>query len=219
MGAKMTDDNRVLIAVLLDRSGSMSSIKTDTEGGFAAFIDKQRGLDRDVRVTLAQFDTEYDVVYTERALAEVPPLVLDPRGSTALYDAVGRLVSDVGAELAATPAEERPGTVIVVVLTDGHENASAEWTHEAVRKAICRQETEYAWTFVFLGANMDAVQIGQKLGFSADRSMTYVATPEGVDAAFAASGAYVARRTMAAPEATGAGFSDEDRVGAMGKGT
>ena len=104
----MTDDNRVLIAVLLDRSGSMSSIKTDTEGGFAAFIDKQRGLDRDVRVTLAQFDTEYDVVYTERALAEVPPLVLDPRGATALYDAVGRLVSDVGAELAAKPARGAP---------------------------------------------------------------------------------------------------------------
>ena len=139
-GEKMTDDNRVLIAVLLDRSGSMSSIKTDTEGGFAAFIDQQRGLNRDVRVTLAQFDTEYDVVYADRPLADVPPLALEPRGATALYDAIGRLVSDVGAELAAQPEEERPGAVIVVVLTDGHENSSREWTHRpSVRRSAGRK--------------------------------------------------------------------------------
>ncbi len=175
----MTDPNRVLIAMLVDRSGSMSSIKFDTEGGFDAFVDEQRGLDRDVRVTLAQFDTEYQIVYSDRPLAEVPPLALEPRGATALYDSVGRLVTDVGAALAAKPEHERPGTVIVVVLTDGHENSSLEWSHAAVNAAITRQENEYSWTFVFLGANMDAVHIGQRLGFSADRSLTYATTSGG----------------------------------------
>ena len=213
----MTDDRRALIAMLLDRSGSMQSIKSDTEGGFDAFIGQQRGLDLDVRVTLAQFDTEYEVVYADRPLAEVPALDLQPRGMTALYDSLGRLITDVGAELSAKPEDERPGSVVVVVMTDGHENSSREWSHEAVRSVITQQETDYAWTFVFLGANMDAVEIGQQLGFAADRSMTYAASPAGVGAAFRATGAYVAREMAAPSGARAAGFSDADRSAAMGK--
>lgn len=216
----MTDGNRVLIAVLLDRSGSMSAIKSDTEGGFATFIDQQRGVDRDVRVTLAQFDTRYEVVYANCALADVPPLELLPRGGTALYDAVGRLVTDVGAELEATPEQQRPGTVIVVVLTDGHENSSEEWTHAAVKKLIGRQEAEYSWTFVFLGANMDAVEIGEQMGFAPDRSMTYTADAAGVGQAWQSTSAYVVRRSMAScQEEVVAGFSDEDRAAAVGEGS
>lgn len=213
----MTDPQRSLIAVLLDRSGSMETIKADTEGGFNAFIDKQRGQSADVRVTLAQFDTHYDVVYANRPIDEVPPLDLQPRGMTALYDAVGRLITDVGAELAAKPDHERPGHVVIVVLTDGHENSSREWTHDAVSAAIRRQEGEYSWDFVFLGANMDAVAIGQQLGFAADRSLTYAASGEGVNAAFSASGEYVSRRLAAPAGAAVAGFSDEDRRAARGK--
>ena len=213
----MTDANRALIAMLLDRSGSMEAIKSDTEGGFTAFIEQQRGMGLDIRVTLAQFDTEYEVVYANRPLAEVPPLDLRPRGATALYDAIGRLVTDVGAELAGLPEEHRPGTVIVVVMTDGHENSSQEWSHQAVRQVITRQETDYAWTFVFLGANIDAVEIGQQLGFAADRSMTYAPTSGGVDATFAAAGAYVGREMAAPVGSRAAGFSDEDRAAAMGR--
>ena len=157
----MTDPQRALIAVLLDRSGSMESIKTDTEGGFDAFIAEQRKESLDIRVTLAQFDTEYDVVYANRPVSDVPPLELQPRGMTALYDAVGRLVTDVGAELAALPDEERPARVTVVVLTDGHENSSREWTHKAVGKAIRRQERDYAWDFVFLAPDRLADKIGR----------------------------------------------------------
>lgn len=213
----MTDPQRALIAVLLDRSGSMESIKSDTEGGFNAFIAEQRTQPLDIRVTLAQFDTAYDVVYANRPAADVPPLQLQPRGATALYDAVGRLITDVGAELAVLPEEQRPARVTVVVLTDGHENSSKEWTHDAVSKAIARQERDYSWDFVFLGANMDAVAIGQRMGFAADRSMTYAADGQGVDAAWAATTNYVSRRNSAPAGAAVAGFSPEQRAAARGE--
>jgi hypothetical protein len=213
----MTDPQRTLIAVLLDRSGSMETIRSDTEGGFNAFIDQQRAQSGDTRVTLAQFDTHFDVVYAHRPIAEVPPLDLQPRGMTALYDAVGRLITDVGADLAARPEHERPGNVVIVVLTDGLENSSKEWTHDAVSAAIRRQESEYSWDFVFLGANMDAVEIGQRLGFSADKSITYAASSAGVAGVFASTADYVSRKMAAAPGSTVAGFSDKDRRAAKGQ--
>jgi hypothetical protein len=212
----MTNSQRSLVAVLLDRSGSMESIKSDTEGGFNAFIDAQRGAQLDIRITLAQFDTEYDVVYANRPVADVPPLELQPRGMTALYDALGKLITDVGAELAALPENERPGRITIVVLTDGHENSSKEWSHKAVNEAIRRQEQDYAWEFVFLGANMDAVAIGQQLGFAADRSMTYATDGDGVGSTWAATTAYVARRNAAPAGSRVDGFSDAERAAARG---
>ncbi|MFC4124351.1 vWA domain-containing protein [Nocardia rhizosphaerae] len=207
----MTDSQRTLIAVLLDRSGSMQSIKADTEGGLAAFFEQQREVPKRVEVTLAQFDTTYEVVYTNRPLAEVPPPNLVPRGGTALYDAVGKLVTDVGAELAARPEHERPGTVIVVVLTDGHENSSREWTNEAVRSLIEQQEDQYDWTFLFLGANMDAVAIGTSLGIAPGQAITYAASPAGVAGAFGAAAGYARRTQAAAPGAPRGTFTDEER--------
>jgi hypothetical protein len=213
----MTDPRKALIAVLLDRSGSMESIKSDTEGGFNAFIAEQRKQPGEVNVTLAQFDTEYEVVYANKSVGDVPRLDLQPRGGTALYDSLGRLITDVGAALAATQDDDRPGKVIVVVMTDGHENSSTEWTHDAVSSVIRRQERDYSWEFVFLGANMDAVAIGQQLGFAADRSMTYVTTGVGVASAFAANSDLVSR-LRAAPAGTRAdGFSEAERAAAKGE--
>lgn len=207
----MTNAELTLIAILLDRSGSMQSIKADTEGGFAAYIEQQRAVPKTIAVTLAQFDTEYELVYANRPIAEVPPLELLPRGGTALYDAVGRLVTDVGAELAARPEQERPGTVIVVVLTDGHENSSREWTNDAVRKLIQQQEQDYNWTFLFLGANMDAVAIGTGMGIAPGQAITYAAAPAGVRGAFDAAAAYSGRAQAAAPGAPRPAFTEEER--------
>jgi hypothetical protein len=212
----MTDSQRTLIAVLLDRSGSMESIKSDTEGGFNALIDEQRQQPGQARVTLAQFDTDYEVVYANRPIGDVARLQLQPRGMTALYDSVGRLITDVGAELAAMPEPDRPGKVVVVVMTDGHENSSREWTHDAVSKAIKRQESEYSWDFVFLGANMDAVAVGQQLGFAADRSATYAATGEGVQRAYEMTSRQVSRLRAAPAGVRAEGFSDAEREAAQG---
>ena len=212
----MPDPQRTLIAVLLDRSGSMEAIKSDTEGGFNAFIGEQRTQPGEARVMLAQFHTRYDVVYANRPIADVPPLALQPRGGTALLDGVGRLITDVGAELAAQDEAERPGHVIVVVMTDGYENSSVEWTLDAVSAVIKRQEREYSWDFVFLGANIDAVAVGQGMGFAADKSLTYAATGGGVASAMSSTTAYVSRKRSAPQAAPVLGFSDEDRAGARG---
>ncbi|TCK01174.1 vWA domain-containing protein [Nocardia alba] len=194
----MTDSDRTLIAVLLDRSGSMQTIKADTEGGLAAYFEQQRSVPKKIEVTLAQFDTTYDVVYANVPLAQVPAPSLQPRGGTALYDALGKLVTSVGSELAERPEHERPGTVIVVVLTDGHENSSREWTHAAVKSLITQQQDVYNWTFVFLGANMDAVEVGSNLGFDPGSAITYAPVAGGVRGAFDALAAYSAR-AQAAP--------------------
>jgi hypothetical protein len=213
----MTDPRKALIAVLLDRSGSMESIKSDTEGGFNAFIAEQRKQPGEVNVTLAQFDTEYEVVYANKSVGDVPRLDLQPRGGTALYDSLGRLITDVGAALAATQEDDRPAKVIVVVMTDGHENSSTEWTHDAVSSVIRRQERDYSWEFVFLGANMDAVAIGQQLGFAADRSMTYATTGAGVASAFAANSDLVSRLRAAPAGMRVDGFSEAERAAAKGE--
>jgi hypothetical protein len=169
----MTRSDLTHIYFLLDRSGSMQSIKTDTEGGFAAFVDEQRQAAGDCRVTLAQFDHEYDVVYSGVPVAAVPPLALQPRGRTALLDAMGRLVTDAGAELAAVPENERPGTVIVAVMTDGLENASREWTHAGIKSLVEQQTSAYSWQFLYMGADQDAIEVGTQLGVDARYAVTY----------------------------------------------
>ncbi|HIT75270.1 MAG TPA: VWA domain-containing protein [Candidatus Avipropionibacterium avicola] len=170
----MTRSDLTHIYFLLDRSGSMQSIKTDTEGGFDAFLDEQRAdTTGECRVTLAQFDNEYEVVYADRLLADVPPLQLAPRGSTALLDSLGRLITDAGAKLAALPEDQRPGTVVVAVMTDGHENSSREWTHPAIKSLVEQQTNDYHWQFLYMGADQDAVEVGTSIGVAAGHSVTY----------------------------------------------
>ena len=169
----MTRSDLTHLYLLLDRSGSMQSIKTDTEGGFSAFVDEQRKAPGECRVTLAQFDHEYDVVYADRPLADVPALDLQPRGSTALLDAMGRTITEAGAKLDALKEDERPGTVIVAIMTDGYENASQEWTHPAIKALVEQQTNDYAWQFLYMGADQDAIEVGMSLGVAAANSVTY----------------------------------------------
>ena len=169
----MTDPNLTHLYFLLDRSGSMQSIKDDTEGGFDAFIGEQRTQPGRCRVTLAQFDDQYEEVFRDRAVADVPPLHLQPRGSTALLDSIGRLVGEAGARLAALTEDQRPGVVIVGIMTDGHENASRELGHAQVKAMIERQTKDYGWQFLYMGADQDAIEVGSSIGVSAANSMTY----------------------------------------------
>ena len=165
----MTRSDLTHVYFLLDRSGSMQSIKSDIEGGFAAFVDEQRGAG-ECRVTLAQFDNDYEVVYADRPIADVPPLDLQPRNMTALHDAMGRLITDAGATLAALPEDQRPGTVIVAIMTDGLENASQEWTRPAIKALVEQQTSQFGWQFLYMGADQDAVEVGASLGVAARAS-------------------------------------------------
>ena len=208
----------MLVAALLDRSGSMQSIADDTRGGFDAFIAKERQQTGTTLVTLAQFDDEYESVYQNTPIDRVPPLTLEPRGTTALLDAIGRFITEIGSGLAALPEHDRPGEVTVVVLTDGHENASREWTKDAVKQLISQQEGTYGWDFVFLGANIDAIDIGTDLGFSAGKSLTYEASSAGVVGAFASVSIYNARkRSRGDKSAKDITFDEADRQRAQGQ--
>lgn len=148
------------IVVVLDRSGSMSNMVTDAKGGFATMIEEQKKLGQDCLVTLVQFDDQHEMVYGRKKITEVPPLELVPRGSTALLDAIGRTIHQVEAGLKMDPYRK----VIFVIITDGQENASVEFNLGQVRKLI---EGQKDWSFLFLGANIDAFAEGGLLGIDA----------------------------------------------------
>jgi hypothetical protein len=169
----MSNQNLTLIVFLLDRSGSMQSIKSDVIGGFDAFLTEQRAADGDCRVTLAQFDNEYEVVYRSVPLSDVPPLELNPRNSTALLDSMGKLITDTAAEIDALTEDDKPGSVIVAIMTDGMENASSEWRRPDIKALVEQQTNQFAWEFLYMGADQDAVEVGKDLGVKAEQAITY----------------------------------------------
>lgn len=180
-------DDYTHIAIILDRSGSMNSIKDDTIGGFNQFIEAQQKEDGKATVTLAQFDTEYELVEDFTDLGEVPLLTEEtfvPRSMTALQDALGRTINSVGAQLAALEEDERPSKVLICVMTDGMENASREFSPDEVKKMVEHQTEAFKWEFVFIGANQDAVITSGQLGFEAGKTMTYAANAKGTKGAY-----------------------------------
>ncbi|OMC38969.1 hypothetical protein A5740_02695 [Mycobacterium sp. GA-1841] len=151
----------------------MQSIKSDVIGGFHAFLSEQRDADGQCAVTLAQFNNGYEVVYQGIPLEHVPPLELSPRGGTALLDSMGKLITDTAAEIEALPEDDKPGTVVVAIMTDGHENASHEWHRPAIKALVEQQTNDHGWEFLYMGADQDAVEVGQGLGVKAEQSVTY----------------------------------------------
>lgn len=169
----MTDPNLTHVTVVLDRSGSMGAIESDTVGGYNAFIDTQRKVPGKCGVTLIRFNDLSHEDYTAD-VATVPKLLaLEPHGNTALHDAICMAIDSLGAQLAAMPEPSRPGKVVFVILTDGHENASRKFHAQDVKARIQRQEREYGWQFVYLGANQDAILVGESMGIRAANSVSY----------------------------------------------
>lgn len=198
-------NNSCEIALILDRSGSMESIKTDTIGGFNKFLDSQKRVDGKCRISLYQFDDRYDVVYENKDIQDAPLLddkTFVPRGWTALLDAIGRTVNDLGSRLNKLPEKERPQKVMVVIMTDGAENTSKEFSREKIFEMIKHQTDKYSWNFIFLGANQDAIATAQSYGIGANSTLTYAASSVGTKSAFnslstAMSGARCASTKMA----------------------
>ncbi len=213
----MTNATFTVIQAIIDRSGSMHSIRSDAEGGFNAFIESQRTLPGQCQVSLARFDDEYEVVYTDLPIDQVPPLVIEPRGTTAMLDAIGRTVVGLAARLAALPEGQRPGVVIVGIVTDGLENASREFGYESVKQLITQQERDYGWRFLYMGADQDAVEQGARMGVAAGRSLSYDRRSSAA-AYDAMSGAVSRLRSAVATGApapmSAADFTDEEREGA-----
>jgi len=171
------------VTVILDRSGSMDAIASDVVGGFNSFLARQLREPGECRLTLVQFDEQYEVLYAGVPLADVPKLTVktyQPRGSTALLDAVGRTIDANGRRFNELQESARPDRVLMVIITDGLENASTDYTREQIFKMISTQQDVYHWSFLFLAANQDAIAEGARLGIGAQQSMDFAPTGSGV---------------------------------------
>lgn len=185
------------IVVLLDRSGSMATIRKDMESGFDTFIDEQKKLPGEATLTLVQFDTDgIETVHEACPLSKVPALSFVPRGGTPLLDATATTIDRTGERLAKMPENERPERVLFMILTDGEENSSRQFKKEEVQKRIKHQQEHYGWQFLYLGANVDAFAEASSLGISAASAGAYTASPGGVKVAFAAASASMYRGRM-----------------------
>jgi len=144
------------ITLVVDRSGSMQQVREDAEGSVNAFIAQQAKEPGEALLTLVQFDTEYEFLHRGVRIQEVPAYQLVPRGMTALLDALGQAINQTGERLAKMEERDRPGLVVFVVMTDGLENSSKEFSKSDLKEMIERQQSEFNWHFTFLGANQDA---------------------------------------------------------------
>jgi uncharacterized protein YegL len=211
MNDKLTDIN-----FILDQSTSMGIIKASTISGFNEFLKSQQEAEGDANFTLVTFDSHYQVVYSAKNVKEVEALnnnTFTPRGMTALLDAIGATIDATGQRLSALSEADRPAKVIFVILTDGEENMSREYTKEKISTMIKHQTETYAWDFVFLAANQDAIQAGSNLGFQAGNSMTFAANANGNSRAYDSISSKMTMYRSCSVETKCAGgfFDDADR--------
>ncbi|MGH3985927.1 MAG: hypothetical protein ACRDTZ_01235 [Pseudonocardiaceae bacterium] len=206
----MSDPNYTAVMLLVDRSGSMEEIREAAEGGINEFINSQRNTTGRRTIRIAQFDSPEhpdETVCPSTDPKDIPRFVLEPRGMTALLDAIGRSIAEFGAELYNLTEDQRPGTVIFAIMTDGLENASREFTWPLIKARLERAQQEDGWQVLYLGANQDAIAVGHKLGVPRGRTMTYTATDHGTRSATHFLSSYVA----AAAAGTPTDFTDEQR--------
>lgn len=187
----------VHVAFLVDRSGSMASIRNDVIGGFNTFLADQQKEPGTCNLTLAQFDTGgFDILISCQdihTVREATPADFQPRGGTPLLDAIGKLVAHASARTVDNPTEQ----VIVVILTDGHENASQEYTNESIRSLITAKEAA-GWVFVYLGANVDAFSQASAMGMNVASAQNYIPDAVGTRRTYAGLSANVRLARVAA---------------------
>ena len=174
--------NLTEIVFILDRSGSMSGIESDTIGGYNSFLETQRKVEGEAHVMTVLFDNRYEILHNGLDIKNVKPITNKEyyaRSSTALLDAIGKTIMDVGQRLSDTVESERPSKVVFVITTDGYENSSIEFSYEKIKGMIVEQQEKYSWEFIFLGANIDAAKEAKNLGIRASRAANYAANAHG----------------------------------------
>ena len=182
-------NNITELVFILDRSGSMSGLESDTIGGFNAMLAKQKKEPGEAYVTTVLFDTRFDRIHDRLKLEEVPALTerdYVPGGCTALLDAVGSTIRHIAQIHRYARAEDVPEKTLFVITTDGLENASRRYRLDEVRKLIEHEKEKYGWEFLFLGANIDAIETARGIGISADRATNFMADTQGIDLGFEA---------------------------------
>lgn len=183
------NQNLTEMVFILDMSGSMRPLANDTIGGYNSLIEEQKKQEGDANVTTILFDDRYIVLHDRVNIKDVNPLTdkeYRPMGMTAMLDAVGKTIVGVGQKLADMPEEERPGNVVVTIITDGYENASKEYTWKSVQAMIKEQREKYSWLFTFIGANIDVKQVSDDLGIDSLLAKSYTASAEGTQSVYTA---------------------------------
>ena len=178
----MKKNNLTEMVFILDRSGSMYGLEKDTIGGFNSMLGKQKNQDGDAFVTTVLFDHEYKIVHDRLAVNEVPEMTANDyqvRGSTALIDAIGKTIRHIANIHKYARKKDVPANTIFVIITDGMENASREYTSDIVKKMVEKAKAENGWEFIFLGANIDAVETAKHFGIDSDRAVNYNCDSQG----------------------------------------
>ena len=175
--------NLTELVFILDRSGSMSGLESDTIGCFNSMLEKQQALPGECRITTVLFDSEYEVLHDRLDIRAVSPITEREyfvRGCTALLDAVGKTISKIGNVQKQSKPEHRAAKVLFVITTDGMENASREYSYNKVKAQIMRQKAKYGWEFIFLGANIDAAEAANRFGIDRSRAQNFHNDSKGV---------------------------------------
>ena len=175
------------LVFILDKSGSMSGLEADTIGGYNSMLAKQKAVDGECYITTVLFDNNYELLHDRIDIKAVSPITdkeYQVGGSTALLDAIGRTIHKIGNAQKHTAEDYRAEKVMFVIITDGEENSSREYTAEKIKAQIERQKEKYGWEFIFLGANIDAVQTAGRYGIAPDRAIDYLADSEGTELNF-----------------------------------
>lgn len=170
------------LVFILDKSGSMSGLESDTIGGYNAMLRKQQEESGKARITTVLFSNDSEILHDQTDIMAIKPMTkrqYQVGGSTALLDAVGMAINKIGNAQKYAKEEQRADKVMVVITTDGMENSSQEYTYEKIRRMIERQKNKYGWEFIFLGADIEAVAAAAKLGINHDRAVNFNSDSEG----------------------------------------
>ena len=174
--------NLTEIVFILDRSGSMSGLEGDTIGGFNAMIEKQKREPGEALISTVLFDNETEVIHDRVDIQKIEPMTDKEyyvRGCTALLDAVGGAIHHIGNVHKYAREEDRPEKTLFIITTDGMENASKRYTYDKVKQMVERQKSKYGWEFIFLGANIDALDVAGRFGINEDHAANYHCDEEG----------------------------------------
>ena len=164
------------VVFILDRSGSMSGLEEDTIGGFNSMIEKQKKEDGEAYISTVLFDDRTEVLYDRVPVRKTEPMTDKQyyvRGCTALLDAVGGAIHHIANIHKYAREEDRPEKTLFIITTDGMENASKRYSYDKVRKMVEKEKKEYHWEFIFLGANIDAIEVAGRFGVAANRAVRY----------------------------------------------
>ena len=170
------------LVFILDRSGSMSGLESDTIGGYNSMLEKQKNEEGEAIVTTVLFDNQYELLHDRidlKGISEITDREYFVRGSTALLDAIGKTINKIGNAQKYTKEDQRAERVIFVITTDGMENASREYSDSKIKAMIEHQKHKYGWEFIFLGANIDAIETASRFGIAEDRAVNYNADSVG----------------------------------------